>query len=64
MHEVPNRAYRSIERGKSQLQEHIQIGQKVSVATRVKRKPQRAPTEETYHPFCLYEANPGATQLP
>ncbi|MFD5575125.1 hypothetical protein [Streptomyces cadmiisoli] len=48
MHEIPNRAYRSIERGKIQLQGHIGTGQKVSASTRVKRMSRRGPTEVTY----------------
>jgi hypothetical protein len=64
MREVPNRAYRSIERGKSQLQGRIRTGQNLSAAIEVNRRSRRAPDEETYHLFCLYEANPGAAQLP
>ena len=63
MHEVPNRAYRSIGRGKSQPKGRIRTGQKLSVATGEKRKIRHASVEGTCRSFHLYKANPGANQL-
>src|ERR1044072_5360561 len=54
MHEAPNRAYRSIERGKDRLQGPIRTGQELSPATGVNREPRSASAEEAYRLFFLY----------
>ncbi|WP_371599966.1 hypothetical protein [Streptomyces sp. NBC_00564] len=64
MHEVPTRAYRSIERGKSRFQRVLRTGQELSVATGTKRKITPVEAATANRLFCLYTAKPGTTELP
>ncbi|MGC5402132.1 hypothetical protein ACPXCP_41185, partial [Streptomyces sp. DT20] len=62
-HEVPTRAYRSIERGKSHLPAAFRTGQELSAWIGAKREITSGEAVSANHLFRLYAANHGAREL-